>query len=156
MTYGFTITCNKCKGTAIQVNYSNRDDGLHFECMTVYENGEGCPNTWDEDFDLMNIQPVRLPMPKSTDQPIKDSGYSGEKDLPKPGRSRELYRDMYVKEFVITMNSKGEIEVTVYKGNENTQQPYEQTSKIIYKDPGTSKESFKAEPTAEEKEKEEK
>ena len=72
MTYGFTITCNKCKGTEIRVNYTNRDDGLHFQCMTVYENGEGCGNTWDENFELMNVQPAQLPMPKSTGVPKKE------------------------------------------------------------------------------------
>lgn len=59
----------------------------------------------------------------------------GETDYPKPGYSRELYRDMYVKEFVITLDSKGTIEVIVHKGNDSNQQPYEQVSKVIWKDP---------------------
>ena len=50
MTYGFTITCNKCKSTRVKVYYTLDDDGLHFECMV-----EGCGNTWDDDFDLMRV-----------------------------------------------------------------------------------------------------
>ena len=57
--------------------------------------------------------------------------------LPKQGFSRELFRDFNVAEFVITLNSEGDMSVTTYKGDrQDTTKKFESKTETIYSGAG--------------------